>query len=115
MYEQDRNERYDMQGIPENTQGQYTTYQPESHVYERTQDTALEPGKKKKSGFRYKRRSDTKRWERMGSAGYRGIHILNVSGFMISTISWHRMRIRMLFLKTGVISSTILTAASISS
>lgn len=51
MYEQDRNERYDMQGIPENTQGQYTTYQPESHVYERTQDTALEPGKKKKSGF----------------------------------------------------------------
>ena len=52
---------------------------------------------------------------RMGSAGYRINIIPKPSAFMTSIISWHRMRIRTLSLKIGVISSIILTAVSISS
>ena len=46
----------------------------------------------------------TMRWDGMVSAGYRTSFIPRPSAFMTSIISWHRMRIRTLSLKTGVTS-----------
>ena len=45
-----------------------------------------------------------------GICRYRINIIRNLSAFMTSITSWHRMRIRTLFLRTGAISSIILTA-----
>ena len=57
----------------------------------------------RKNRFQHSSLFHIMRWQRMGSAGCRISFIQKRSGFMTSTISWHRMRIRTQSLKTGVI------------
>lgn len=82
---------------------------------EKNKTVSAREQKKKRSRFPHSSLFLTGKWRRMESAGCRINIIRKAFAFMISTTSWRRMRIRMLFLKTGVISSTTLTARSISS
>ena len=69
--------------------------------------------KPRRSVFRHRNPYHTGKWQRTVSAGYRRNIIPKPSDFMTLTTSWHRTKIRMPFLKTGVTSSIILTAVSI--
>lgn len=77
-------------------------------------DTAKEK-KQRRNRFPHSSPFPTGRWQRTGSAGCRINIIPRPSGSMILIISWHRMRIKMPFLKIGAISLIILTVPYISS